>query len=100
VENKNWLRIPPSAEKKKLETKFSFCRVLRTPNRRLLDRKLIFDFVRPFDLIPKYKEKFERSPAAGGASEPLNRLKKSQCLVWSDLLNAARTFFEQNSDGV
>jgi len=42
--------------------------VLRTPNRRLLDRKLIFDFARPFDLIPKYTEKCERSPAAGGAS--------------------------------
>ncbi|ROL59307.1 hypothetical protein D9V87_05885 [Bacteroidetes/Chlorobi group bacterium MS-B_bin-24] len=25
-------------------------------NRRLLDRIVIFDFVRPFDLIPKYKE--------------------------------------------
>jgi len=53
------------------------------PNRRLLDRKLIFDFVRPFDFVPKYKEKCERSPAAGGASEQTNCPQNSQCLDWS-----------------
>jgi len=66
------------------------------PNRRLLDRKLIFDFVRPFDLIPKYTEKYERSPAAGGASEQTNCPQNSQCLDWSQLLNEVRTHFEQN----
>jgi len=65
------------------------------PNRRLLDRKLIFDFVRPFDFVPKYKEKCERSPAAGGASEQTNCPQNSQCLDWSQLLNEVRTHFEQ-----
>ena len=49
-------------------------------NRRLLDRKLIFDFQKPFDFVPKYRQKCEprtrtssvrdklRS-AAGGANE-------------------------------
>ena len=30
------------------------------PNRRLLDRKLIFDFQKPFAFVPKYTEKCER----------------------------------------
>jgi len=42
-----------------------------TPNRRLLNRIVIFDFVRPFDLIPKYKEICEASRAEGEASEQL-----------------------------
>jgi hypothetical protein len=53
------------------------------PNRRLLDRKLIFDFQKPFDFVPKYTEKCERSPAAGGASEQTNCPQNSQCLEWS-----------------
>ncbi|OIP79126.1 MAG: hypothetical protein AUK20_02500 [Parcubacteria group bacterium CG2_30_45_37] len=50
---KNLLCIPPLVERKKLEINFVYC-VLRTPNRRLLSRKTEFEFVRPFDLIPKY----------------------------------------------
>jgi len=43
-------------------------------NRRLLDRKLIFDFAQPFDLIPKYTEKCERAPPqAGRASKQTAR---------------------------
>jgi len=72
----------------------SFVNCFAIPNRRLLDRKLIFDFVRPFDLIPKYAEKCERSPAAGGASEQTNCPQNSQCLDWSQLLNEARIFFD------
>jgi len=48
--------------------------------------------------VPKYTEKCERSPAAGGASEQTNCPQNSQCLDWSQLLNEARTFFEQNPD--
>jgi len=69
--------------------------VLRTPNRRLLDRKLIFDFARPFDLIPKYAEKCERSRAAGAASEQTNCPQNPLSFVWSQLLDEARTFFER-----
>ena len=77
-------------------------------NRRLLDRKLIFDFQKPFDFVPKYTEKCERSPATDGASDlsavalakagPTNCLQNSQCLSWSQLLNEVRTFFEQNPE--
>ena len=43
----------------------------------------LFDFVKLFDLILEFKAKIgERSPALAGLSEPLNRLKKSQCLIW------------------
>ena len=51
---KNLLCVPPLAEWKKLDTKHLFCCVLRAPNRRLLSRKTEFDFVQPYDLIPKY----------------------------------------------
>ncbi|HNR81175.1 MAG TPA: hypothetical protein PKK37_01940 [Candidatus Pacearchaeota archaeon] len=65
------------------------------PNRRLLDRKLIFDFVRPFAFVPKYTGKCERSRAKSAASEQTNCPQNSQCLDWSQLLNEMRTHFEQ-----
>jgi len=61
----------------------------------LLDRKLIFDFQKPFDFVPKYTEKCERSPAEGGASEQQNNPEFEKSLSWSQLLNEARTFFER-----
>ena len=80
-----------------MEINFVYC-VLRTPNRRLLSRKTEFEFVRPYDLIPKYTEKCERSPAEGGASEQPIASEFEKSLIWSQLLNEARTFFERNSD--
>jgi len=71
---------------------------LRPPNRRLLSRKTEFEFVRPYDLIPKYRAFCEARPAEGGASEQSNPFQFSKCLCWSQLLNAARTFFEQNPE--
>ncbi len=52
-------------------------------NRRLLSRKTEFEFVRLFDLIPKYAEKCERSPAKGGASEQTNSPQNPLSFVWS-----------------
>ena len=91
---KNSLCVPPLAEWKKLEINFVYC-VLRTPNRRLLSRKTEFEFVRPYDLIPKYRAFCEARPAAGGASEQQNASDFEKSLSWSQLLNEARTFFEQ-----
>jgi hypothetical protein len=80
---KNLLCILASGKKrKKLEINFVYC-VLRTPNRRLLSRKTEFEFVRPYDLIPKYAEKCERSPAFGGASEQTLSPENLKCLDWS-----------------
>jgi len=81
----NWIQI-------------SFVNCFAIPNRRLLSRKTEFEFVRPYDLIPKYTEKCERSPAEGGASEQTLSPENLKCLDWSQLLNEARTFFEQNPD--
>ena len=107
------LCVPPLAEWKKLEINFVYC-VLRTPNRRLLSRKTEFKFVQPFDLIPKYlpavAEKAQEGRAfcearpapaspcginSGGASEQTLSPENLKCLDWSQLLNEARTFFEQ-----
>ena len=83
---KEWILSAHHAEKLASSNDFdeikSFAEKIGT-NRRLLDRKLIFDFVRPFDFVPKYTEKCERSPAAGGASEQTNCLQNPQCLDWS-----------------
>jgi len=78
----NWIQI-------------SFVNCFAIPNRRLLSRKTEFEFVRPYDLIPKYTEKCERSPAEGGASEQTLSPENLKCLDWSQLLNEARTFFER-----
>jgi len=67
-------------------------------NRRLLSRKTEFEFVRPYDLIPKYRAFCEARPAEGGASEQTLSPENLKCLDWSQLLNEARTFFERNSD--
>src|SRR3989339_1675257 len=61
-------------------------------NRRLLSRKTEFEFVRPYDLIPKYRAFCEARPAEGGASEQTLSLENLKCLDWSHLLNEARTF--------
>ena len=101
---KNLLRVPPLAEWKKLDTKHLFCCGLRPPNRRLLDRKLIFDFQKPFDFLPKYTEKCEPrsrtsslrgklrpadlpaealAKAGGEASEQPLSPENLKCLDWS-----------------
>jgi hypothetical protein len=82
---KNWIQIP-------------FVVRFAHPNRRLLSRKTEFEFVRPFDLIPKYRAFCEARPAEGGASEQQNNPDFEKSLTWSQLLNEARTFFEQNPD--
>ncbi|MBU2567679.1 MAG: hypothetical protein KJ967_02740, partial [Elusimicrobia bacterium] len=59
--------------------------------RRLLSRKTEFDFVRPYDLIPKYRAFCEARPApaspcginSGGASEQTIASKFSESLDWS-----------------
>ena len=88
---KEWILSAHHAEKLASSNDFdeikSFAEKIGT-NRRLLDRKLIFDFVRPFDFVPKYTEKCERSPAAGGASEPTNCPQNSQCLDWSRVIHS------------
>jgi len=52
-------------------------------NRRLLSRKTEFEFVRPYDLIPKYRAFCEARPAEGGASEQALSPENLKCLDWS-----------------
>ena len=83
---REWILTAHHAEKLASSNDFdeikSFAEKIGT-NRRLLDRKLIFDSQKPFDFVPKYTEKCERSPAEGGASEQTNCPQNSQCLDWS-----------------
>ncbi len=52
-------------------------------NRRMLDRKILFDFHLPFDLVPKYK-------GFGEASEQTNSPKKSESQFWSGMADLNR----------
>jgi hypothetical protein len=64
-------------------------------NRRLLDRIVFLDFKKPFDLIPYYKRSYEKEIFAKTQSKNFNlSLKNSQSIIWSHLLNAVRTYFE------
>ena len=56
-------------------------------NRLLLNKKVISDFVRPFDLIPKYKEICERSRAQARRSEQTNSSQHAECCIWSGRLD-------------
>ena len=64
-------------------------------NRRLLDRKIILDFKKPFDLIPYYKRTYEKEIFAQERAKALScSSRNSPSMIWSQLLNAARTYFE------
>jgi len=64
-------------------------------NHRLLDRKILLDFKKPFDLIPYYKRTYdEKCLAQKDLRNPSLSAKNSQSQIWSQLLNAARTYFE------
>jgi hypothetical protein len=67
-------------------------------NRRLLDRKVFFDFQKPFDLITFYKSSYDKQKLDSSSLiiQSENDLAIAS-LRWSDLLNAARTYFEQRS---
>ena len=83
---REWINTAHHAEKLALSNDFYEIKSLTEKigtNRRLLSRKTEFEFVRPFDLIPKYTEKCERNPAEGGASEQPNAPQFSKCLNWS-----------------
>ena len=90
---RNWIKTAHYAKKLASSNEFdeikSFVEKIGT-NRRLLDRKLIFDFQKPFDLIPKYAEKCERSPTAGGASEQTNSPQNPLSFVWSGYSDSNR----------
>ncbi len=83
---REWILSAHHAEKLASSNDFdeikSFAEKIGT-NRRLLDRKLIFDFVRPFDLIPKYKEICEASRAEGEASKQTSSPRNNESFVWS-----------------
>ena len=68
------------------------------PNRRLLSKQVLVGLRPPFDLIAKQRAFCEARPAEGGASEQTLSSENLKCLDWSQLLNEARTFFEQNPD--
>ena len=65
------------------------------PNRRLLDRIVLLDFKKPFDLIPYYKRSYDKKVLAQkDFKNPSLSSKISQSNIWSHLLNAVRTYFE------
>jgi len=67
----------------------------RVTNRRLLNRIVLLDFKKPFDLIPYYKSSYEKEILAKTPSKNFDlSLKNPQSYIWSQLLNAARTYFE------
>jgi len=61
-------------------------------NHRLLDKKVIFSLKKPFNLISKYKEIWLSRRVSARRAE----LKNERCLIVSEFLNEARTYFEEN----
>jgi len=57
---------------------------------------VLLDFKKPFDLIPQYKSTYEKEIFAQERAKALScSSKNSPSLIWSQLLNAARTYFEK-----
>lgn len=83
----NWIKTAHHAEKLALSNDFYEIKSLTEKigtNRRLLSRKTEFEFVRPYDLIPKYKAFCEARPVEGGASEQTLSPENLKCLNWSE----------------
>lgn len=98
---RNWIKTAHHAEKLALSNDFYEIKSLTEKigtNRRLLSQKAEFEFVRPYDLIPKYRAFCEARPAKGEASKQQNASEFEKSLIWSQLLSEARTFFEQNPE--
>jgi len=56
---------------------------------------VLLDFKKPFDLIPLYKSGYDKKVLAENKLKNLTSLPKiPQSYIWSHLLNAARTYFE------
>jgi len=57
---------------------------------------VLLDFKKPFDLIPYYKRTYEKETFVKMQSKNFNFPSKNpQSMIWSQLLNAARTYFEK-----
>ena len=83
---RNWIKTAHHAEKLASSNDFYEIKSLTEKigtNRRLLSRKTEFEFVRPYDLIPKYRAFCEARPAEGGASEQPIASEFEKSLSWS-----------------
>jgi len=61
-----------------------------------LNKKALFDFKEPFDLIPYYKRSYDENfLAQKDFKNPSFPSKIAPSQIWSQLLNAARTYFEK-----
>ena len=88
---RNWINTAHHAEKLALSNDFYEIKSLTEKigtNRRLLSRKTEFEFVRPFDLIPKYRAFCKARPAEGGASEQTLSPENLKCLDWSGIMDS------------
>ena len=83
---REWIKDAHHAEKLALSQDFYEIKIFAEKvgtNRRMLNRKILFDFRPPYDLVPKYKEKCERSAAPAARSEQSNSLQKPKSQLWS-----------------
>jgi hypothetical protein len=97
---REWINLACSAEKLASSEDFyeikSLVEKIGT-NRRLLDRNVLLDFKKPFDLIPEFKTSYEKEIFAQERSIDLScSLKNTPSQIWSQLLNAVRTYFENS----
>jgi hypothetical protein len=96
---RNWIKDAHHAEKLAFSKDFmeikSFVEKIGT-NRQLLDKKILFAFQLPWDLPAKHRQNCERRDGEAGASEHTKNAEKSKSLVWSKILDEARTFFENS----
>jgi hypothetical protein len=57
---------------------------------------VLLDFKKPFDLIPDYKSTYEKENFAHERAKALSYSSKTPpSMIWSQLLNAVRTYFEK-----
>ena len=93
---REWILAAHHAEKLASSNEFdeikSFVEKIGT-NRRLLSKKVGWDWSGVWRIVAENQNKI---PPARERSERVPSSENSQCLTWSQLLNAVRTYFERN----
>jgi len=98
---KEWILSAREAEKLAISNDLhemkSFVKKIGT-NHQLFNKKMSFAPIAPFNILLRSKGEIEQATVATGdrSAAPKN-IKNYESLVWSNLLNEVRTFFEQNS---
>ena len=92
---RDWIKTAHHAKKIALTKDFLEIKSLSEKigtNRLLLDKKILFNFQSPFDLIAKHRKNCNHCDTESVASERIKNAEKSESLIWSGCPESNRDY--------